>query len=121
MGQHLPASLAAFRHLRTANVVLLAGGATVIGAGFAAGDPWTHVWPGAGLWTFAVLEQINYFHIQLSHDNRADITRLLRTRRLPRPHLARDLERLSSSKAPEPAPSHVGDARAPSETARKSS
>ncbi|CAM4062035.1 hypothetical protein GCM10009799_40910 [Nocardiopsis rhodophaea] len=103
MGRQLPAGLTVFRYLRTANVALLAAGAAVIGAGFAIGGPWTHVWPGAGLWAFALLEHINYFHIQLSHDTRADITRLLRTRRLHRSHLARDLERLSTTRAPDAA------------------
>lgn len=40
-----------------------------------------------------VLEYINYYHLQLQYfDNAADIRALLRTRRLKRAHLARDLD-----------------------------
>ena len=46
---------------------------------------------GAGLAAFAVLEQINSFHVQLGHDNRYDLQRLLRSG-LRRAKLARDLD-----------------------------
>jgi hypothetical protein len=51
------------------------------------------VWPGLGLWLFALLEHVNYFHVQLSHQTRADLARLVRTRRLRRSHLSRDMAR----------------------------
>ncbi|MER7128156.1 hypothetical protein ABT338_04230, partial [Streptosporangium saharense] len=72
---------------------LLAGGAVVAGTGIAGGASGTQVWPGPALWVFAVLEHVNYFHVQLMHDTRADLARLVRTRRLRRSHLARDLAR----------------------------
>lgn len=48
--------------------------------------------PGLCFALFAVLEYINYFHVQLMHDTRADWKRLARTG-LRRSHLARDLDR----------------------------
>jgi hypothetical protein len=48
---------------------------------------------GGALLALAVLEHINYFHVQLMHDTRADLRRLWRARRLRRSHLARDLDR----------------------------
>ncbi|MFI6577298.1 hypothetical protein ACIBFB_15975 [Nocardiopsis sp. NPDC050513] len=88
-----PAGMPVFRVLRRVNGVLLpAGGAVVLWA-LVDGDPWTRVWPGLGLWLFAVLEHVNYFHVQLSHQSRSDLRRLLRTGRLHRSHLARDMAR----------------------------
>ncbi|WP_067962385.1 hypothetical protein [Nocardiopsis trehalosi] len=87
----LPEGLGALRVLRAANPVLLAAGAAVVAGAAVGGAPATHVWPGAGLWAFAVLEHVNYFHVQLSHQTRADLARLWRTRRLHRSHLSRDL------------------------------
>nr|WP_218902858.1 hypothetical protein [Streptomonospora nanhaiensis] len=88
-----PAGLPLFRLLRAANPVLLAAGGVVVAWQLTGGVPWTHTWPGAGLAVFALLEHVNYFHVQLSHQNRADLARLWRTRRLHRSHLARDLAR----------------------------
>ena len=53
-------------------------------------------WAG-GLLVFAVLEYINYFGVQLMHDNRADLQYLLRHRRLRRAALATDLSRDSEA------------------------
>jgi len=97
-GDPAPAGMAVYRVVARANVALLAGGAILIGAGAftggAAGAAGT--WPGALLWGFAALEHVNYFHLQLMHDTRADVARLFRTRRLRRSHLARDLDRRAS-------------------------
>ena len=46
---------------------------------------------GLLLLIFAVLEHINYFHLQLMHDNRNDLAYLRRHRRLRRSPLAQDL------------------------------
>jgi len=89
----LPAGMPVFAALKRANLVPFAAGAAAIAAALAGGETGTRVWPGVFLWLFALVEQVNYFHVQLSHDNRADLSRLLRTRRLHRSHLARDLER----------------------------
>ena len=44
---------------------------------------------------FAVLEYINYFHIQLSYDNISDIKYLLKTKRLKQACISKDFKRLS--------------------------
>jgi hypothetical protein len=44
-----------------------------------------------GLLGFAWLEYVNYFRVQLMHDTRSDLRRLVRTRRLRRSWLATDL------------------------------
>lgn len=50
------------------------------------------IWPIL-LYVFAILEHINYFDWQLSHDNRADLQYLLTFRRLRRAPLYEDLRR----------------------------
>ena len=47
------------------------------------------------IFLFAILEYINYFHIQLSYDNRADLEHLLRTKKLKQASLSKDFERHS--------------------------
>jgi hypothetical protein len=94
-GDPAPAGMAVYRVVARANVALLAGGAILIGAGAFTGGA-AGAWPGALLWGFAALEHVNYFHLQLMHDTRADVARLFRTRRLRRSHLARDLDRRAS-------------------------
>ncbi|MGM0890775.1 MAG: general stress protein [Bacillota bacterium] len=44
---------------------------------------------------FAVLEYINYFHIQLSYDNISDIKYLMKTKRLKQACISKDFKRLS--------------------------
>jgi hypothetical protein len=79
----------AFGALRTINVVmLLAGGVLVVSS--VARQPGIGSWPGLGFAVFAILEHINYFHVQLMHDTRADWRRL-RSSGLRRSHLAADL------------------------------
>lgn len=46
------------------------------------------------LYIFAILEYINYFHIQLMYDNRSDVQYLIRNRRLKRSALNKDMQRL---------------------------
>ena len=46
------------------------------------------------LYVFAILEYINYFHIQLMYDNRSDVQYLIRNRRLKRSALNKDMQRL---------------------------
>ncbi|MEU6075511.1 hypothetical protein [Micromonospora sp. NPDC047074] len=80
------------RHFATARAalpVLLA--AVVAGCAVAVvRAPGTQSYPGLGFALFAVLEYVNYFHVQLMHDNRADLRRLA-TVGFRRSHLARDL------------------------------
>jgi hypothetical protein len=87
-----PSGLAGFRILRTANVVLLMVTLVVIALATVQ-HPGTQTWPGVGLWTLALAEHVNYFHVQLSHQTRADLRRLAHTRRLRSAHLASDLQR----------------------------
>lgn len=80
-GRTLPAR-GLFRAARAINpALLLAALAVTLG---------TRSWLGAAFTVFAVLEHVNYFHIQLMHDTRADARRLL-TRGLRRSRLSRDL------------------------------
>ncbi|MDR7279500.1 hypothetical protein [Catenuloplanes atrovinosus] len=71
-----------FRAARLINPVLLAAGLILTVTGRA--------WAGLFFTGFAVLEHVNYFHVQLMYDNRADLRRLAR-RGFRRSHLARDL------------------------------
>jgi len=79
----------AFRAARAVDPVLLVAGVMFTGSAVARGPGWAS-WPGFGFALFAVLEYINYFHVQLSHDTAADLRRLFRVG-LRRSHLARDL------------------------------
>lgn len=47
---------------------------------------------GAGFWSLAVLEYINYYYVQLSYDNRADLAYLRRHRRFKRATMVRELD-----------------------------
>lgn len=51
---------------------------------------------GVGFYLLAVLEQINYYHVQLMYDGRADWRYLLTHKRLKRSKLSQDLARLDS-------------------------
>ncbi|MFO7962064.1 MAG: hypothetical protein R6U94_14080 [Nitriliruptoraceae bacterium] len=51
----------------------------------------TDRWWAAGFLAFAWAEFINYFRVQLMHDTRSDLERLITTRRLRRSWLATDL------------------------------
>ncbi|MEV3987103.1 hypothetical protein [Nonomuraea sp. NPDC049758] len=91
----VPAGMAMYRLISRINVGLLAAGAVVVGACLVMGASGSQVWPGAALWVFALLEHVNYFHLQLMHDTRADLGHLVRTGRLRRSHLALDMARVS--------------------------
>lgn len=47
------------------------------------------------IYVFAILEFINYFHVQLSYDNKADIQNLLRSKRLKPSSIRKDFRRFS--------------------------
>jgi hypothetical protein len=57
--------------------------------------------PGLGFGLFAVLEYVNYFHVQLMYDTVEDV-RYLRSHGLRRAHLARDLAVHRTSRQREP-------------------
>ncbi len=61
-----------------------------VGVGAAVRVPGAGSWPGLLFGVFAVLEYVNYFHVQLMYDTRADLRRLV-TVGLRRAHLAGDL------------------------------
>ena len=46
------------------------------------------------IYIFAILEYINYFHIQLSYDSLSDIKYLLKSKRLKQACLSKDFERI---------------------------
>lgn len=50
------------------------------------------------IYIFAILEYINYFHIQLSYDNSSDIKYLLKSKRLKQACLSKDFERVEGKK-----------------------
>ncbi|MEH1100238.1 hypothetical protein [Micromonospora sp. CPCC 205561] len=80
------------RHFATARValpVLLAAVVTACAVA-AVRAPGARSYPGLAFGLFAALEYVNYFHVQLMHDNRADLRRLAAVG-FRRAHLARDL------------------------------
>jgi hypothetical protein len=48
----------------------------------------------AFIYLFAILEYINYFHIQLSYDNRSDMKYLVKSKKLKQASLSKDFERI---------------------------
>jgi hypothetical protein len=50
------------------------------------------------IYIFAIIEYINYFHIQLSYDNISDIKFLVQTKKLKKASLAKELERIMQSR-----------------------
>ncbi|OYO18764.1 hypothetical protein BI335_06930 [Enemella evansiae] len=84
----LPRGLGAFAVLRPIGWVLSLGALLLV---VVLRGPNGIAWlPGLGTAVLAVLEQINYFHVQLSHDNPSDLARLFRSG-LRSSKLARDL------------------------------
>jgi hypothetical protein len=82
-----------FKLFKISNLVLLGG----VALGFAmqiVNDGW-HMqlaWP-LGIFLFAVLEHINYYHYQLMYDTSASVRYVLRNRRLRKAALGVDLSR----------------------------
>ncbi|WP_433422905.1 hypothetical protein ACQP1V_14205 [Microtetraspora malaysiensis] len=81
----------AFLIARVADVPLLVTGVAFTAYAAAAG-PGRASWPGVAFALVAVLEYVNYFHVQLMHDTAADLRRLVAAGLRPS-HLARDLAR----------------------------
>ncbi|MDM5224777.1 general stress protein [Cytobacillus sp. NJ13] len=52
----------------------------------------------AFIYIFAILEYVNYFHIQLSYDNRSDINSLKQSKRFKQASLSKDFKRLKKLK-----------------------
>lgn len=91
----------AFRLVRAASAagLALALAATAVGAARRLGDAVDVAW-ALGLLAFALLEHVNYFHLQLKHDTAADWAWLRRNRRLRRAALATDLARACGDARP---------------------
>ncbi|MFI6696004.1 multidrug transporter [Streptomyces sp. NPDC050433] len=89
-GSRRPPMIGVFRRLEPVCAVGLTAGLVVIAAAVMGRPAGTWI-PGLVLYGLALAEYINYFHWQLMHDTRADWRRLLRTRRLRRPHLYEDI------------------------------
>jgi hypothetical protein len=87
----LPVGLEWFRRFRSTNVIVL-GCCWLAGLVGTFTQPWRNALPGLAFTSFAVLEHVNYFYIQLMHDTSNDVRRLLR-RGFRRSSLARDLDR----------------------------
>jgi hypothetical protein len=87
----LPIGLEWFRRFRSINVVVL-GCCWLAGLVGTFTQPSRNALPGLLFTSFAVLEHVNYFHVQLMHDTSNDVRRLLR-RGFRRSSLARDLDR----------------------------
>jgi hypothetical protein len=86
-----PEGMALFAKLRLANVPVLAlAGVYVCHAVSVA--PSRGTIPGFVFFVVAVLEYVNYFHLQLMHDTPGDLSRLRRGG-VRKSHLARDLAR----------------------------
>ncbi|WP_245793806.1 hypothetical protein [Streptomyces pini] len=100
-GAPLPAA-GVFAAARTANAVLLAAG-VLFTARAVADDPGSGTWPGLGFALFAVLEHVNYFHLQLMYDTAADL-RMLRRHGPRRSHLSRDLAAARDRRSRKPSP-----------------
>jgi hypothetical protein len=83
------AGLSLFRLLRFVNLPLLAA-ALAVTVAQSLTAPGRSSWLGLGLALFGTLEYVNYFHVQLMYDTRADLRRLFSTG-FRRSHLARDL------------------------------
>lgn len=82
-----------FRLFRTSNVVALLAVALGLALGATRGIAAADLGWGVGLWAFAVLEHINYYHRQLMYDTCGALRRLYQTRRLRQPMLACDMRR----------------------------
>ncbi|WP_329018671.1 hypothetical protein OG271_15070 [Micromonospora rifamycinica] len=93
-----------FRAARAANPVLLTVGLAITGYAVLTA-PGSGAWPGLAFTIFAVLEHVNYFHVQLMYDTPADLRRL-RSVGLRRSHLARDLRRAAALSARPRHPPH---------------
>ena len=83
-----------YRRLWWINAFLLAGYWVYVAGAYNSGQlaNGITIWPHL-LWSFALLEHINYFHYQLSHDNLEDLKYLFRFRRLRKSPLKEDLDR----------------------------
>jgi hypothetical protein len=90
----LPAqAVRVYRMLRVVNVVTLTAGFASITFTLSTSEVTVRdaLW-GYGLLGFATLEYINYYVVQLAHDNLRDINYLLRHRRLRKASLADDID-----------------------------
>lgn len=85
---------------RRVDVPILAAG-TAGAALMVVRNPGVDTIPGLCFALFAWLEYINYFHMQLMYDTRADLASLFR-RGFRRAHLARDLDAATSSRGRTP-------------------
>ena len=85
-----------FRAFKASNLLLFGA----VALGFAAQLAWAGwsiqlAWP-LGIFLFAVLEHINYYHYQLMYDTSASVRYVLRNRRLRKAALGVDLNRCAA-------------------------
>ncbi|WP_220446806.1 hypothetical protein [Nonomuraea deserti] len=86
-----PPLIGAFGWLRRLCEAGLVAGFVILAVSVARGAVGPGSLPGILFYLLAVAEYVNYFHWQLSTQTSADITRVLRTRRLHRSHLCLDM------------------------------
>jgi hypothetical protein len=84
--------LRAFAIARMGSIVVLGVTLVAVVADIVTGGGFAQ-WFAAAVWVFAVAEYVNYFHLQLSYQNAADLRRLVRRGRLVQAHLGRELAR----------------------------
>jgi hypothetical protein len=89
--------LAVFATARSALLAVLAVSAVVVLVDLVRSHP-AAGWVGVVVWLFALAEYVNYFHRQLSHQNRADVHRLARRRQLLPALLGRELRHRSAER-----------------------
>ncbi len=65
--------------------------ALYLGHALTGGPSWAELLLGAAFGLMAVLEYVNYYHVQLMYDNRADLEYLLAHRRVKRAIMVREL------------------------------
>jgi hypothetical protein len=88
-------NLRAFAIARMGLIVVLGVSRVAVVADIVTGGGFAQ-WFAAAVWLFAVAEYVNYFHLQLSYQNAADLRRLVRRGRLVQAHLGRELARAVS-------------------------
>jgi hypothetical protein len=89
-GTPLPRGLRIFSAAQRACGAMIVCATGAVTAQAAASDGWGSWAPGLVMLILSILEYINYFHLQLSHDNRYDLQELFR-HGLRRSKLSRDL------------------------------
>jgi hypothetical protein len=91
-GRSIASELAFLEKVRLVAPIVLIGLTVALAASWLGGLGSTaDRWWATGFLVLGWAEYVNYFHVQLMHDTKSDLTRLLTTRRLRKSWLANDL------------------------------